>query len=99
VIEQYPRYEKSGYKRLILWLDKERYVPLKTEFYDRKNAPLKTLTYHNYQLYLDKHWRPDETRMVNHQTGKSTSLISAGIRFKTGLEGSDFTQSALQRAR
>ena len=99
VIEEYPQYEKSGYKRLILWLDKERYVPLKTEFYDRKNSLLKTLTYHDYKQYLDKHWRPDETRMINHQTGKSTSLVSAAIRFKTGLEDGDFNQTALQRAR
>ena len=37
--------------------------------------------------------------MVNHLTGKSTVLTWTDYRFRTGLEESDFTQTALRRAR
>ncbi len=49
VVEAYPQYKNSGYKRLINWIHSDEYYPLKTEFYDRKNSLLKTLTYSNYE--------------------------------------------------
>ena len=70
VIERYPAYKHSGYTRLVTWLDKETYSPLKIDFYDRKNSLLKTLTYHDYKQYLGKYWRADRMEMVNHVTGK-----------------------------
>ena len=99
VIESYPQYEYSGYTRLISWLDKEMYHPLKVEFYDRKNALLKTLTYYDYKPYLDKYWRTHRMEMVNHITGKSTTLLWEKIEFKTGLTDRDFDRNALKRAR
>ncbi len=99
VIESYPQYEYSGYTRLITWLDKDMYHPLKVEFYDRKNSLLKTLTYHEYKKYLDKYWRTHRMEMVNHLTGKSTTLKWLEIKFKTGLTERDFDRNALKRAR
>ncbi|MBN7818577.1 outer membrane lipoprotein-sorting protein [Bowmanella yangjiangensis] len=99
VIEQQPAYEHSGYTKLITWLDKEHYRAQKVEFYDRKDSLLKTLTMHDYQLYLDKYWRPMKLSMKNHQTRKSTDLITHELRFRTGLSEDDFSQAALKRAK
>lgn len=99
VIERKPAYKYSGYTRLITWLDKAMYQPLKVEFYDRKNALLKTLTFHDYRQYLDRYWRPDHMRMVNHQTQKSTDLYWTDYRFRTGLTARDFDRNSLKRAR
>lgn len=99
VIERFPAYEHSGYTRLVTWLDKAMYQPLKVEFYDRKDALLKTLTLTDYQQYLDRFWRANRMSMVNHQTDKSTELSWTGYRFKTGLTERDFDQSSLNRAR
>ncbi len=99
VIETYPQYENSGYTLRILWMDQETYQPLKIEFYDRKQALLKTLTYHDYQLYLDKFWRADRMEMVNHQTGKETTLLWNNYQFQSGLSDRDFSLSVLKRAR
>ncbi|KAF0193119.1 MAG: hypothetical protein FD165_222 [Gammaproteobacteria bacterium] len=99
VIERYPAYENSGYTRLVTWLDQERYQPLKVEFYDRKDALLKTLMLDNYKQYLDRYWRANRMTMVNHQTDKSTELTWSDYRFKTGLTERDFDQSSLMRAR
>ena len=99
VIERYPVSKYSGYTRQLVWIDKERYIPLKIEFYDRKNSLLKTLVFKDYKQYLDKYWRASEMFMENHQTGKSTLLTWRNYRFRTGLKDSDFTRNSLKRTR
>lgn len=99
VIERYPQYNHSGYTRQVVWLEKQIYQPLKINFYDRKNELLKTLTYYEYKQYLDKYWRPARMEMVNHQTGKATTLSWSEYKFKNGLSESDFNRSSLKRAR
>ena len=99
VVERYPQYENSGYTRQVSWIDKEMYQPRKVEFYDRKNALLKTLVFSNYNLYLDKYWRPAQMDMVNHQTGKETTLKWYDYQFGLGFNDRDFDQNTLKRAR
>ncbi len=99
VIERYPEYKHSGYKRMIAWIDKKIYMPLKIEFYDRKDALLKTLTVHDYKQYKDHFWRPDRQEMVNHQSKKNTTLLWSNYQFKTGLTNRDFDKNSLKRAR
>jgi len=99
VIERYPVDKYSGYKRQVVWIDQERYQPLKVEYYDRKDAHLKTLTSRGYHQYLDRYWRPDEMEMVNHQNHKSTLLKWKNYRFHIGLTKRDFDRNALKRAR
>ncbi len=99
VVERYPAYKYSGYTRLVTWLDKTMYQPLKIEFYDRKKSLLKTLTFSDYRQYQDKFWRPGKMSMVNHQTNKSTDLIWSDYRFGTGLTERDFDRNSLKRAR
>ena len=99
VIEAYPVYENSGYVRQIVWLDKEMYQPLQIEFFDRKNAELKTLTSSDYQQYLGRYWRPGRMHMINHQTGKSTELNWGNYLFQTGLKDRNFDRDTLKRAR
>ncbi len=99
VMERFPQYKNSGYTRMITWLDKETYSPLKIDFYDRKNSLLKTLTYHDYKQYLGKYWRADRMEMVNHITGKSTTLLWKDYKFNNGLTDRDFDKNSLKRAR
>lgn len=99
VVERYPAYEHSGYTRMIAWVNKDRYVAEKIEFYDRKDELLKTLVNSGYQQYLGQFWRPDTMLMENHQTGKSTLLTWKDYQFKTGLTDKDFNRNSLKRAR
>lgn len=99
VIERYPAYEHSGYTRQLAWINKEKYVAEKVEFYDRKNDLLKILKNSGYQQYLEQYWRPNEMLMENHQTGKSTLLTWENYKFKTGLDDKDFSRNSLKRAR
>ena len=99
VIERFPVDKHSGYTRQVVWGDMTMYQPLKVEFYDRKNALLKTLTFEGYKQYLDKFWRPDQMMMINHQNGKSTDLIFSNYSFNNGLTDRDFDRNSLKRAR
>lgn len=98
-IERFPVSKTSGYKRNIVWLNKANYRPEKIEFYDRKDALLKTLTYTGYHSFASKYWRADAMKMVNHQNGKKTTLKFTDIKFGTSLTDEDFSQNALKRAK
>ena len=99
VIENYPVYEYSGYTKQIEWLDKKMYQPRKIEFYDRKGALLKTLTFSDFNQYLDRYWRAGKLQMDNVQTGKSTELLRTNYRFKNNFSDNDFTENALKNVR
>lgn len=99
VIERYPTDKDSGYTRQVVWMDTAEYRPLKIEFYDRKQSLLKTLTFKDYQQYLNQYWRPGQLDMVNHQTGKSTTLLFKDYKFRNGYSDRDFDQNSLKSAR
>ncbi len=98
VIERYPTAETSGYRRQVVWLDRQEYRPWKIEYYDRRASLLKTLTYAHYEQHLGRYWRAHDLLMVNHQTGRQTRLVWRALRFRTGLGEADFTTEGLRRA-
>lgn len=99
VLEQYPVYEHSGYTKMVAWIDVEEFRNQKIEFYDRKESLLKTLTFSKYEKYKNKHWRPLDMYMVNHQTGKKTRLSYTNYQFETGLTDQDFSRDKLKKVR
>lgn len=99
VLELKPAYEYSGYTRQLWWVDKAIYQARKIEFYDRKDALLKTLTLGDYRQYLDKYWRAHDLVMDNVQTGKTTHLVRSPYQFRTNLSAQDFTEGALKNVR
>ncbi|MGI9626712.1 MAG: outer membrane lipoprotein-sorting protein [Longimicrobiales bacterium] len=99
VIERTPVDPKSGYTKQVVWYDQSENLLQRVDFYDRKSELLKTLTYHDYSHHEGEYWRAARMEMVNHQTGKSTTLAFSEYAFKTGLTDRDFAESALRRAR
>ncbi|MEP1487897.1 MAG: outer membrane lipoprotein-sorting protein [Algibacter sp.] len=99
IVEQDPVDPKSGYTRRLVTYNKSKgYRIEKVDFYDRKNALLKTLTYADYKAYKNKFWRAGTFKMVNHQSNKETILSFSNYNFDANLTEDDFTQAALQRA-
>ncbi|CAH9050200.1 hypothetical protein PSECIP111951_00142 [Pseudoalteromonas holothuriae] len=98
-VEQVPVDKFSGYQKRVAWIDASRYIPLKIEFYDRKGSPLKTLILSEYKLHLDKFWRAHTMQMNNHQTGKSTTLITENFEFNLDLSIQDFASRRLNKVR
>ena len=99
VVERYPLDKNSGYKRQQVWYNKSNYRIEKIEYYDRKNALIKTLIYTGYTLYAQKYWRADQMTMQNHQTGKLTIIHFSLYRFNIGFTDEDFTQNNLKNAK
>ena len=99
VTERIPVDKRSNYRRHLVWRDRHELRTRRIEYYDRKDAHLKTLTISGYAQYLDQRWWAGEMTMVNHLTGKSTVLTWADYRFRTGLDDSDLTPTSLRRAR
>lgn len=99
VVERFPRYENSGYVRQITWIDQQEYRPMRIDYYDRKDSPLKTLTMDRYNRYLGQYWRADDWYMVNHQTGKTTRLTFDEWEFRVGVNDRDFNPNRLKRLR
>ena len=99
VSERFPTEERSGYLRQVVWQDTGELRGWKVEYYDRKDAHLKTLTASDYELYLDRYWQAGELSMVNHVTGKSTDLTWSDFEFGAEIDAAEFTQTGLRRVR
>ena len=99
VSERIPTDPKSGYKRQLVWHDREELRLWKVEYYDRKNERLKTLVLEGYREYLDKYWHAGRMTMQNHQTGKGTVMLWSDYRFGDKVDANDFTQTGLKRVR
>ncbi|GLQ30342.1 outer membrane lipoprotein-sorting protein [Litoribrevibacter albus] len=98
VVVRYPRYENSGYTKQIVWIDQQYFQVRKIDFYNRRDALLKTLTLEGYLNY-NGYWRAHTVRMVNHQTNKSTDLVYGEYKFNVGLKETDFVKGRLSRLR
>ena len=99
VSERFPTEERSGYLRQVVWQDTGELRVWKVEYYDRKDAHLKTLTMSGYELYLDRYWQAHDLSMVNHVTGKSTDLTWSDFEFGADIDDAEFTQTGLRRVR
>lgn len=98
VVERTPKDTWSGYTRQIMWVSQQDSLIRRIDYFDRKNAPLKTYTATKFRQY-GTNWRPSEMLMVNQQTGKQTRLLWSDYRFGTGLKDEQFSQNALQRVK
>jgi outer membrane lipoprotein-sorting protein len=99
VVEQVPLDKNSGYTKQIVWVDKIHYRVLQVESYDRKGSLLKVLIMNDYELYLEKYWRPLSMEMFNEQNGKSTELLTHDLKFRVGLADGDFDEARLKNVR
>lgn len=99
VIELSPKYGHSGYTKVLAWIDQNRYIVIKVDYYDRKESLLKTQHFKAYQQYLNQFWRASKQLMTNHQNGKSTALLWQDYQFGVGLTDRNFDRNTLKRAR
>lgn len=98
VMDSFPLYDHSIYKRFRWWVDQKDFQFRKMEFYDLKDAHIKTLFLKDYKLYLDYWWRFSAVEMVDHQMGKTTT-VTYTWKVRTGLDEDDFSVNALKRVR
>ncbi len=93
--ERYPKDENSGYSKQVAWVDKDRFITLKVDFYDKKKELLKTATYSNYKK-IKNTYRVGNIFMINHQNYKSTRLNYLEDEIHLNLDESLFTKRYLK---
>ncbi|MDE2757767.1 MAG: outer membrane lipoprotein-sorting protein, partial [Acidobacteriota bacterium] len=71
----------------------------KLYYYVRNNAHLKSLSIAYYGKYLDRYCYAGMFTLVNHITGKSTTLTWTEFQFQNNLNENDFTRTGLRRIR
>ncbi len=87
-----------GYSKLKLWIDKERWLMDKVEFYDKKERLLKILT-NTGKEEIQGYWTHKKMEMHNVIDQHKTIFRLIKVKFDTGLKDDFFSQRYLKRAR
>lgn len=95
-VESRPKFADSGYKRKITYFDKDNSYPLKVEFFDRADRPLKVMLVKGYKKVKGK-WRPGRSQITNVQTRRKTVVTTGAYRLNLTLPDRMFTHAQLQR--
>lgn len=97
--ERYPAYANSGYSRQVTAIEKDTLNVVRIEYYDRGDKLLKTLYLSDYRQYPNGQWRAHNLHMVNHQSGKTSTLEWGPFSFNNQLADSLFTRNRLKSIR
>jgi outer membrane lipoprotein-sorting protein len=87
---------RSDYSKLIMWIRKDIFFPVKVEMYDRGGNLYKLMTRSGIEK-IDGYWVSKEAEMKNVKTGDSSKMIFQDIKFDSGLSDSIFTKQYLSR--
>ncbi len=95
VVESISKKKKYIYSKKITWVDKQNWIPLKVDYFDRKGKALKTLNI-KWKL-VDNIWTWGKAEMANHQTGHKTIIEIKDIKINTGIEDGILMERTLKR--
>jgi len=86
----------SGYTKLISWIDKDKFLIKKVQYFDRKKQLLKTAYFDSYKVFGSV-YRMTKITMKNIQNDKMTILVWSDEKIKNGLSKKDFHKRYLKR--
>lgn len=93
--ERYPKDKNSGYSKQTVYVDKNKFVVLKIDFFDKKKELLKTAIYSGYKKIKDT-YRVSEIVINNYQNLKSTTLSYLEDRIHLKLNKKLFSKRFLK---
>lgn len=97
VIEATPKPDTtSGYSKRRIFVEKERFLIHKIEFFDKRDRHQKTLELARF-AQIDGLWRAEQSMMSDHQRGTKTVWRFASRAINPGLPDAAFTERALER--
>jgi outer membrane lipoprotein-sorting protein len=97
IVELIGKLEDITYYSRKLWVDKERWIPLKEERYAKSGKPLKRSEMLEV-FSIENRWYPK--RMLHHdlmQNGEGTEYIVESIILHASIPESQFTKAALKK--
>ena len=87
-------HSQTQYKRRLVWIDSQKWLMQKVEFYDKNNRLLKTLTIDNYKN-INNNYFASTLLMKNVQTGSQTIMSVTDIICNLSLSKNFFTKESL----
>ena len=88
-LELIPLSDKSNYSKLIVFIDKTNYYPVKMEYYDKSGTKQKEAVYKYSKV--GKYWNADEVTMTDLKKKSSTTISMSDVKFDQGLPDDLFT--------
>lgn len=82
------------YSKAIKWIDKDRFLPLRIDYYDLAGKLVKQQIFKWKQI--GNAWVWEEVAAENAQTGNKTTLSISDVRVNVGLSDDAFTKRVMQ---
>lgn len=95
VLESRPK-GRADYARRVSWVDKERWLPLREEYFDARGDQVREFMADEVEA-VGSHWMVTKRTMRNLQTGHRTEVMFKDVAFDVGLEEQLFTERFLRR--
>lgn len=98
VVESIPNDKKSTFfSRKVSWIDKSSFLPLKEEYFDKKNILYKTFTADNIEIIEGIETIMQRT-MTNNKNGHHTTVVFEKVKYNVGLKDDVFSERYLRNA-
>ncbi len=98
VVESVPKQASSAYfSRKVSWIDKETFLPLKEEYYDKRGELYKIFTADKIENIKDIPTIIKRT-MLNTQNGHRTEVSFTEVKYNIGLRDNIFSERYLRNA-
>ncbi|KDD66164.1 outer membrane lipoprotein-sorting protein [Pseudomonas sp. BT76 TE3572] len=94
-IANLPKYEYSGYSKLVETIDPRFWQPVRIVYFDKSGRELKRLDFQGYTQFQNKYWRPSRIVMTNLLDKSVSEITWQDYRFKTGLNASKLSASQM----
>ncbi len=88
------RKSTTNYGRMVMWIDKKRFILMKGEYYDNDNALIKRRTIRNLEL-VDGKWMPRQVMMDNLVERRVTVMDRLSIAIGLPVDDDYFAQRTL----
>lgn len=88
--------EKTGYSRRLIWVDSERFVVLREQFFDPQGVLLKELTTNKVDKISD-YWIATNQTLENHQSGRKTQIKISDLIFNKPMSDLIFSKQTLKK--
>ena len=95
VIESTPKASGDSFAKKITWIDKERMLPLKEEYYDSKDRHTRTFRAEEVET-VDGYVTVTRRTMTDELKGRRTIVEFDGIEYDVGIPDDTFTERALK---
>lgn len=95
VIESIPKEEYKGFSRKVSFIDKENYLPLKEEYYNKKDVLERVFTAEKVEL-VDGIQTATLRKMANIKKNQYTTVEFSSIDYNVGMEENVFTERFLK---